>query len=68
MLLEFCEAVIIGALLLVSISQIFYPLWRGTPLFPFFRREHALRNKLAEEKQVTVEEDLKDEINKEKKR
>lgn len=62
------EWIIIAGLFIVFGSQVFWPLWRGTPLFPFFRREQELLKKLSEEKQTTVEEEIKDEIAKEKKR
>lgn len=68
MLLELCEFIILSTVFLFFCSQVFYPLYRGTPLFPFFRPEHELRKKLSEEKQVSVEEEIKDAISKEKKR
>ena len=68
MFLEFCEFILLSVVLIGFYSQIFWPLWRGTPLFPIFRRERELLHKLSEEKQKTVEEEIQDEIQKEKKR
>lgn len=68
MFLELCELIVVSSIFIFFVSQVFYPLWRGTPLFPVFRKEHELLKNLAEEKQVTVEEEIKEEIKKEKKR
>lgn len=66
--LDFVELVIAGILLLAFGTQIFYPLWRGTLLFPMWRREHKLWDKLSSERQSTVEADIEKQIQKEKKR
>lgn len=62
-LLEFVFYMALGS---VFASQIFIPLYRGTILFPFFRREAVLRHALMQEKQRTEEAKLESEIEKEK--
>lgn len=46
--------------------QVIRPLWRGTALFPCFRKERRLREKLREVKQQIEERVLSDTIEKQK--
>lgn len=65
MFLEICELVLLALVCLFFVEQIFYPLWRGTALWPMFGKEPTLLDALAEEKQKTVEEEIKKQIKKE---
>jgi hypothetical protein len=47
-------------------SQIAIPLWRGTALFPMFRREMSLESKLESKRQEDLEYGIEKEINKKK--
>ena len=67
-LLYFAEIVVIALVLLVFGTQVFFPLWRGTPIFPFFRRERKLEAQLAKLRQVTLEADIERDIAREEKR
>ena len=51
----------------IVLSQLVIPAWRGTPLFPFFRKEKQLAAELADARQDKVEAELKAEIKKVKK-
>lgn len=66
--LEALEVVVIVAVLAIFCTQIFVPIWKGTKMFPTFRRESDLLDKLTDEKQLTEEARILAEINKEKKR
>jgi hypothetical protein len=66
MLLSIMENFFIALVLLFFISQVFIPLFRGTVLFPYFRKELKLQEILAKEKQKTVEKQIQEEIKKEK--
>lgn len=46
------------------VSQILQPLYRGTRLFPLFRKEQGLSIALAEERQRLIEKKLKQDIKK----
>jgi hypothetical protein len=50
----------------VFVTQIAYPLYRGTVLFPIFRKERVLHDQLAEVKQAKVEKSIEEEIKREK--
>lgn len=54
------EAVAIVALLLIAVTQLLIPAFRGTAYFPFFTRsrERELREKIVEEQQLAREDDL----------
>lgn len=66
MLLPLIDFTILAAIVWFAVSQIFYPIYRGTILFPLFRKETVLLGKLAEEKQTTVEKKIERDITKEK--
>lgn len=42
-----------------TVSQIIIPLWRGTQLFPFFRKEREIVNEIEEARQAEVERELR---------
>jgi Tfp pilus assembly protein PilE len=48
------------------ISQIIYPAYRGTPMFPFFRTERKLQEELSETNQDIEEAKIKADIQKAK--
>ena len=57
--------IILGVMSLwFAISQIIYPAWRGTPIFPFFREERKLQEELSEVNQKIEEEKVKATIKK----
>lgn len=62
MLLSILEWAILGVLMLLFVTQIFLPLWRGTPIFPLFSRERKLEAEKDRVKQEVVEDDLEREI------
>lgn len=62
-----CEGLVMVLIVGTFWTQIFVPIIRGTKLFPFFRRERALRAVLAGEKQATVEKQIEVQIESEKK-
>lgn len=68
MLLELLEWTTMAIIFIVFATQVLVPLWRGTALFPILKKEVKLQEKLAEEKQVTLEEKIEKEIEKEKTR
>lgn len=43
---------------LIWITQVIWPALRGTPLFPWFRREHHLHVQLSRQRQAQLERDL----------
>lgn len=65
--LKFIEFIGLAALALFFSKQIFVPLYRGSALFPMFKKQANIEEKLIEEKQKTVETDLEIEIQKERK-
>ena len=52
--------------MLMFVTQIFIPLLKRRPLFPWFRREAGLLAKLDALRQQKEEQKLQDQINKEK--
>lgn len=67
MLLELIEVIVMAGILFFFCSQIFWPIYRGTAIFPMFHKEPRLWDKLSEERQTTLEKEIEDEIKKEKK-
>ena len=53
---------LLGTIVLVGITQVAFPLWRGTPLFPFFRTEANLDRALSEAREKLRESRLQKEI------
>mgnify|MGYP001575377136 CR=1 FL=1 len=68
MFLKVMELVVTGLFLVIVYTQIFIPLWRGTPIFPLFRTVSDLQEQLAKAKEKTIEKDLQEKIKKEAKK
>jgi septation ring formation regulator EzrA len=64
LLLFFFELCLVVLILAIFITQIIIPFLRGTSLFPIFKKEAILLEKLEEEKQKVVEKRIVKEINK----
>lgn len=64
--LEGCEILLQILIVLAGVTQILIPLWKGTALFPFFKKEKQLVEELVQEKQTTAEEALRAAIENEK--
>lgn len=62
MLLRIFELSIIFFLIWTGLTQIIIPFFRGTPIFPFFRKERKLEGGIAEARQSNLERDLKDKL------
>lgn len=58
------EVLLFGFAVLIFLTQVLMPAYRGTPLFPFFRKERGLSIKLAEERQKLVEKQIEKTIKK----
>ena len=67
-LLYFVEIIMIALFLLAFATQVFIPLWRGTPLFPIFRRERKLEAQLTKLRQANLEADIEHKIVQEEKK
>lgn len=67
MLVAMLELVLWMSILWCFYTQVFIPVYKGTKLFPIFRRETDLRAALAGEKQATVESEIEKQIELEKK-
>jgi hypothetical protein len=62
MLLRLIEMVAMFLIIWTGLSQVIVPFFRGTKLFPIFRREEKLEEKLAEANQSQVENELERKI------
>lgn len=63
-LVELLEFVLVGGLLLFTFTQVVVPLFRGTKLFPFLRRETRLNQELVEAQQRLHEARLQETLEK----
>ena len=61
-LVALVELVVMALLLYLGVTQVILPLWRGTPLFPMFRREGRLQHDLTEATEKVVEAELESKI------
>ena len=61
-LVALMELVVAAALFYLGVTQVVLPLWRGTPLFPMFRREGHLQHELTEATENVVEAQLERKI------
>lgn len=52
------EFLLFVVVLVFASTQLLWPVWRGTPLLPFFRRERVLQWKIEEQRQQQVEREL----------
>jgi hypothetical protein len=57
-LIVITEAVIIMLLIYIVISQLLVPAYRGTKMFPFFRKERKLKEQIVEANQDLYEDEL----------
>jgi len=62
MLVKIFEFSIIILAMWLLITQVSIPVFRGTKLFPLFRREEKLRSELEEARQKTLEKKLEKKI------
>lgn len=62
MLIAVLELVLMTLVVVLFVSQVGIPLWRGTPLFPAFKPERRLLRELAEIEQARIERELWKEI------
>lgn len=58
------EVIVLTALFYFILSQILVPAFRGTAMFPFFRREAKIKEAIVEAKQDLREDELEDELEK----
>jgi hypothetical protein len=59
------EFALIVVVLMVFGTQVIWPIYRGTPMFPVIQREATLRNELAKVKQAQIERELEEAIKRE---
>lgn len=62
-MLVLLELLLFFVVIVVSITQIFIPIMRGTVLFPIFRKERILEEGIQKAKQNIVEEKLAKDLN-----
>ena len=58
MLTVIVEVLIVTLFAAMMVTQIVWPIIRGTPMFPLLRRERQLRHEISEVEQTHIEEDL----------
>jgi hypothetical protein len=58
------EVIVATIIIWTLITQVLIPVYRGTKLFPFFRKEEKLRNEIEEVNQQNVEKGLENELKK----
>jgi hypothetical protein len=63
-LLRAVEFIVIVLLLYFVITQVFLPMFRGTPVLPIFRQENALLKELAKAREEVLDAKMKKEIQK----
>ena len=68
MFLAVAELAVVVLVAWLFLTQIFVPLFRGTLLFPIFRREAKLSNELEKVRQRAVEKKLEEKIESTKKK
>lgn len=66
MIWELFEWVALILFLVVVVTQLAIPMYRGTPLFPVFRRERELETELERARQTSVESRLEKRIARER--
>lgn len=67
-ILRVLEYSVIVLLIVLVITQVLVPLFRGTKVFPLFRREGQLVSKLIDTRQQKVEKGLEQKIAREKRK
>lgn len=68
MFLRVLEIVLIVAVIIITITQLIIPAYRGQKLFPLFRRQGRLENELAEAVQEAEESKVQSKINRTRKK
>lgn len=68
MFLLLMNLLVFAVIIYVAYIQVFVPIQRGTPLFPFFTNEGGLWSRLRQARQRTVEKKLETEAKKEERR
>lgn len=58
MLLAALELVLISVMIIFLITQVFYPFFRGTQLFPILRKEAKIQSSIERVNQKVVEKEL----------
>lgn len=58
MIVDLIMVLVMLVLVTIIITQVIKPAWRGTPLFPWFRQESVLNDRLVELEQVATEQKL----------
>jgi hypothetical protein len=56
------EAVALVLLIYIIISQLLVPAYRGTQMFPFFRKERKLKEQIVEANQDLYEDELEAQV------
>jgi hypothetical protein len=63
LLWDVIEIILVLAILMFMVTQVFLPIIRGTPMYPFFKsKEPKLSKDLKEARQKVVESNLKKEV------
>lgn len=63
-LLRIFEIAVGAIIVILAITQIVIPIFRGTLLFPLFRKEHELESQLSRARQEELEIGLQHELKK----
>lgn len=58
------EYLFVAIVLLVFITQVAWPLYKGRPTFPFFRKQRKLEKELADANQASLEAGLEKQVKK----
>jgi hypothetical protein len=61
------EAIVVTLVVCFFFSQVLRPIWKGTGLFPIFRRESKLERELRKLRQLSGEESLEAEVDRRRK-
>ena len=64
MILKLLELLVTFFIIWTALTQIIVPFFRGTKIFPLFRKQNVLEEKLASKKQELHELGIEDEISK----
>ena len=69
MFLRYGEYLVLALIVLVFVTQVFVPVWRGIKIFPIFRsRQRKLEAKLTQTREEAHEVELKHTLDKERDR
>ena len=64
MFFRLMEYTFAAVLILMFVTQIVMPVWKGRPMFPFFRNQRKLEKSLADANQAEYEADLAEKVKK----